>query len=42
VSADGIVVGADGGAVRIARVRWGDKKIAAAEFAVHAERAARR
>jgi methionyl-tRNA formyltransferase len=33
VSDDGIVVGTGGGAVRIQRVRWGDKKIAAAVFA---------
>lgn len=36
VSDDGMVVGAGGGAVRIRRVRWGDKKIAAAEFAAQA------
>ncbi|MCK6556069.1 methionyl-tRNA formyltransferase [Candidatus Binatia bacterium] len=29
---DGILVGAGGGAVRIKRVRWGDVKIAAAQF----------
>ena len=33
VSADGIVVGARGGAIRVKRVRAGAKKVAAAEFA---------
>lgn len=36
VSDEGMVIGADGGAVRVKRVRWGDKKIAAGEFAAQA------
>jgi methionyl-tRNA formyltransferase len=33
VSPDGLVIGAQGGAIRVKRVRGGDKKVAAAEFA---------
>lgn len=36
VSDEGIVIGTAGGAVRVKRVRWGDKKVAALEFASQA------